>query len=782
MSDGFFNKYQRPILYTAGIFALVSFSITGPLLQWAESAFREKVPLGSIEVAGKRVELTEEDMAVGRELWDRESRRGDMVFVLPNLFDREASGDRREVEVFAILRRAAIEEGIEVSDIEVDRAIATTVAIRARGNTDGTALTPVRYATESLGYSSLEKFREVIREAMRIGNYIRLEFLGVDLSDAAIVESLIEDNEKITLRVAEIDSKAIEDELKETEISDEDLRSWIDGLEDNDKDRYGFRDTNRVTLQLAVLDFASEDFQSDQFTAELEGVSISDDELTSVYDTHKDWFKKPEEPKDGDPDESGPPGPEEATQDPEPEYLPFEDVREQLQRRMLAREVMRKLWTKVNEELRAALDESRTEEVAAVSARLDAQAAYDEAQTAADGSPDDADLAAARDAAKEALDAAEAAAEAALAKVDEARAAFDVEAAFRTALGDRGGAAFRFVSTGDPKNATQLEEIEGAGRWGRDSWAGPSHQKVGELSSNPQDTDQVVFQYRVTEIIERPLKAFDDIAETARASYYTSNANDLAADRVEAFEAALERLAGEARTAEIEKLRAAFDADVDERFAEWQTETQEKLAEANTKYETLRDDPKRGPESKATQQWLAERDRLQAEIDGADAKRTEFVDELQEQLDTDLDEERRSAWPEVLEAAAGEAEVTIHALDPLPRNLANRGQPRDLFSDPVQFFFFTRPTEVRELEEGESTDVVQDLTNRKHYLAVCDAVTPATLGDLTRRELLQNRDLVRRTRLQEAILQSYSIEALEQRLKFEAPGDASAGPLAEQND
>jgi len=199
---GFFRKYQKPILYTAGMFALVTFSVTGAMMSSFDRMFRGDVPRASIVVNNTRVKLEDEDFYYGIQL--AQGRYAPTV-VLPVLGDA-GGADSELQDTYAILRRAALTEGLDVSDKEVDDAIKF-------------ARESVKAATDQelaarVGSSSLAAYRSVVREAMRIGNYVRLHALAADGSDAALIRELLDGLEKVELRVATLDGKALEEGLR----------------------------------------------------------------------------------------------------------------------------------------------------------------------------------------------------------------------------------------------------------------------------------------------------------------------------------------------------------------------------------------------------------------------------------------------------------------------------------------------------------------------------------------------------------------------------------------
>src|SRR5262245_5001118 len=146
---GFFRKYQKLILYTAGIFALITFSITGAMTSWVRNLTGgPSGPQPTIEVGGKRVEVTLEDMQMGG-LVSRHLVALPPDVLPPSITSLEATD---MVTRLAILRRAALATGLDVSMTEVDAAIDWQV--RLFNSQYKTTDTPTRVALQR-GLNSL---------------------------------------------------------------------------------------------------------------------------------------------------------------------------------------------------------------------------------------------------------------------------------------------------------------------------------------------------------------------------------------------------------------------------------------------------------------------------------------------------------------------------------------------------------------------------------------------------------------------------------------------------
>ena len=104
---GWFRRHQLKLLYTAGLFTLVTFSITGPLQSFFSGLVDKDVERGSISVNGERQSLTSEDYSYG-SLIARSMFRLPPGTILP--IRTGDSGDSSMGQALAILRRATVAE------------------------------------------------------------------------------------------------------------------------------------------------------------------------------------------------------------------------------------------------------------------------------------------------------------------------------------------------------------------------------------------------------------------------------------------------------------------------------------------------------------------------------------------------------------------------------------------------------------------------------------------------------------------------------------------------
>lgn len=277
---GFFRRHQKKLLYTAGMFVLLTFSISGPMTQWVRDRFTAPRQMPTIKVNGAPVSMTEEDFYYGQQL-------AHAMYValpggvLPPLRWPPVQGDNELHDVLAILRRAAIAEGIEPSLQEVDKAIASLVKQR-------NAESPSKLA-RTMSYASLAQYRAVVAEAMRVGTYVRLQSLAVDTSDARVLHAITDQEEKITLRVATFDEKKAEEGLKASPVSEDDLKKWLESKTERDKHQMKAYDVPRAELRFEALLLAEGQFDPEQWKDGcLKDFVVSDDQIKNAYNQERE--------------------------------------------------------------------------------------------------------------------------------------------------------------------------------------------------------------------------------------------------------------------------------------------------------------------------------------------------------------------------------------------------------------------------------------------------------------------------------------------------------------
>ncbi len=747
----FFRKYQRIILYTAGIFALVSFSIGGPLMDLFAGLQQRDMPTPSMTIDGREVKVTAEDYEIGQALAARDERRGDFVVAIPPLLDPEGNDNR--VEVYAALRRLAIDYGVEYSDDETDRAIQQALSVASP-----LGATSVADLARFAGYGSIAELRRVVGEALRVGTFVRLQALGVDTTDASLAAQIVRDVELLTLQVARLDEKALQTAIEQADVTDETLRAWIDTLSRDDQNARGFLDRPRYRIDVASLDLNA--FDAAAFATELGDKTFSDDEVSQYYELNKFRLYQKEMPVVDPP----------VTPVPEPEYLPLDDaLKLDIRKRLQAEAVMRSVWDTVTARLEAHV-KAETEAVTA------AMTAVNEAQQGVATAMEKAALPAATDADKAAVATAEAAVAEAKTKVTAAetalkdkRGAFDLAAVVTELAAGRAGLAV--TDSGEALlDIEKLQDLAPIAPW-------PGSAAVGALaldrplSTQVQRSKSHVFQIRLRAFEEAPLKKFEDLRDKARGDWFTMKSGEAAAQKSTDFEAKLKELARAKipeRIAELEKQR---DEKLVTRLKEWRDGLEGKLAAAKTSRDFHE---KRDAKSQAYRTMAAEVTRLEAELATEEAQRTLILAELQKSTDDAIAKSSKEKYPEVLAEAAQAFGFEVETLGPYPRDLFAAGRSRDAYGESVKFLWGN--SQVTAQKVGEATDLLSDPTNRKRYLAVATKVDKGSLADVTRRELLNKRAQAGQQRAAGAILQSFSREALEKRYGWKRPVEAVVNP------
>lgn len=734
---GFFRRHQKKLLYTAGLFTLLTFSVTGPMTRAFQALFRKEGKQPTIQVGSQRVPVTREDFDAAGDILAH-------VNSLLSVFPPISAGDSQISslkEPLAILRRAAITEGFEVSNEEIDRALAKM--------REGTTFASDAQMAMNMRFGSLAEMRDSVREAMRISNYVRLQTLALDTSDATALQQLLSGEERLTFRAAQFDEKAYEEELKAgTKPTYEELTAWLDGKTEAEKMRLGVFDLNRVELRFGGLLLDEFDAGEWAVTA-LANLTVGDDQLKSTYEQEKERFKV--EGKD--------------------EYLPFdgEGVKARLTRIVEGQQVMNYVLTKLRDVQNASLKQPQDELIRCRTEQQTADAAVAQLEAKVTDAPEDAAVKAELETAKVTAAAKKAATDAADAALKAARETFPFPTAFVEVAGGRKGFVQR--SFQGVRTAEQLKKLDdlGFGTWARSTEASGLSAK-GDLSRRPALTSNAVLLYQATDVLVRPLKAKEDLQPLLEGAYFTEKAKNEGEAKQKLMADTLLRMAKAKmpeKVAEIEGKRAERLA---KKVADWETETSRQIAEAE---KTLAPLP---TGTQAHIDWQRKLDTLKAELAQKEAKVKAFETETDAAIASEVGDEAKKHHAEVLDAAAAEAGFKTVTTKPLWRKAKSRAH-FDKSQDPLTVFLFTKHDEMK---QGESTGVVQDQADRLWLVAVCDKVEPLTVEDITRREFEVGRSYrgvlsYAVNQAQNAFRFSFTPEALEARYKLErVVGDQEA--------
>lgn len=741
---GFFRKYQKLILYSAGIFALITFSITGAMTSWLRGLTAGPTgPQPTIQVLGATVELQVEDQLVGGRI----ARH--MIALPPSVLPRFMIGnDSTDLATrLAILRRAAIQCGLDVSMDEVDAAIGWMVRAFNK-QTSGTD-TPTQMALQR-GLSSLAEYRDLVKEAMRIGNYVTLASVGVDTGDAAIMRRLLDRDgaEKIALRVATFDMKALEKELKaKGNVTEADVKTWMEGKSDADKTRLEVFDTNKVALHLGVVRF--KDFDAAQWTEELSAFAFGEEQQKRLYKQEADRFK----------DEKG-------------KVKPMDDAAVQAEMKSLAQvdEVLNKLLGKIREAQQNELKPLYEAQQTAAVEKSDHQRVRDAAKAASTAAPEDQDLQQKLREAEQALEAKDLALKAAGATIESVRKAFDFRAKWTELTAEKKGFELREVGAprvdgagGDLKNAKALKDLSGVelGDWKLPELA-TSLRNVGDLGGAPARATNGAFLLQIADVEVRPMKPWDELKTHLEEKYYEEQARKAGDEKKKAFEDELLRLAKEKIPEQITEITAKKQPEVDKQFGEWEKKLTDELAKAN---ETL---AKVEAGTQAEAAWQKKKAAVEAELATREEKRKAIEKSVDERFEGEIKDAAKKKFGEVLEPAAQVAGFTVTTTQPYRRDLSSQQQFAKRYERTIVFLWGGI---VRDLEVGENTGILEDATERRYQLAVCDQVLPLTVEDVTRREFEMLKRVFAYSQVGLAMQQSFSSEALKARYHYvEAEG------------
>ncbi|MCA8971946.1 MAG: hypothetical protein KDC95_19320 [Planctomycetes bacterium] len=297
----FFETYKRPIFLVVSIFALITFSITGVMLSFLGGLTQPaKSPETLALPGGERVHLRLEDLEVARRIgWLHRLTRGGAVDMPAFVFER--IDVEEPAKTFELLRRIAVERGIDVSDEDVNAVLdhaCRQKEAQQPGGQPPERLTRLQIAA-NIRAGSIATLEETVREALRISMLVRSEMQGADLSEAALADYVKKKRKLRTVSYVYWDGKKYREELERNPPTNPELEAWIATLDDAGRRPY----VNDVVVRFPSAGLLFDQVDPAEWTAMLDGIEIGDSEIQARYDIDKEsLYKLPDPPKEGDGD------------------------------------------------------------------------------------------------------------------------------------------------------------------------------------------------------------------------------------------------------------------------------------------------------------------------------------------------------------------------------------------------------------------------------------------------------------------------------------------------
>ncbi|MCB9890639.1 MAG: hypothetical protein H6832_08830 [Planctomycetes bacterium] len=295
----FFETYKRPIFLVVSIFALITFSITGVMLSFLGGLTQpEKSPETLALPSGERVHLRLEDLEVARRIgWLHRLTRGGAIDMPAFVFERVDVED--PAKTFELLRRIAVERGIDVSDEDVNAVLdhaCRQKEAQQPGGQPPERLTRIQIAA-NVRAGSIATLEETVREALRISMLVRSEMQGADLSEAALADYVKKKRKLRTISYVYWDGKKYREELERNPPTNPELEAWIATLDDAGRRPY----VNDVVVRFASAGLLFDQVDPAEWTTMLDGIEIGDSEIQARYDIDKEsLYKLPDPPKEDD--------------------------------------------------------------------------------------------------------------------------------------------------------------------------------------------------------------------------------------------------------------------------------------------------------------------------------------------------------------------------------------------------------------------------------------------------------------------------------------------------
>jgi hypothetical protein len=759
MSNTLFEKYKRWIYLGLTLFALVTFSITGAIYAFFGQVGKPAPGSIVLPATKKRVPLTETDLYYGQLLSRLQSYSLSGRFSFPAFIFNGMSmeGNTEPKYSYGILRRVAIEGGLDVSDDEI-KIYKERVFKNAQ-------ISPFDLAVQ-LRLGNESTLDEVIREAIRISIYVRSEILAaVELGDAALGDYIKKERKLVTLSHVDFEAGPKQKEWEKKPPKDEVLLAWVKKLDSAKQLNLGFVDDTQVRFDGMGLVYAKGD--PAEWKEELKDFTApAEEDLRARYNQDRDqlyvreeWKKKeaaekaaaekekqakkdkkdqpakkdqeakkdkdggllqdPPKPKtSGDSSSDKSPGkgknsPKqggEATV-PTPEqakYKSFEEVRADIERRIRLEAGLRKL-----------LDRARkaAEEFVNKAKGKDPKKGNETSKSLKD---------------------------------------FDFKTWFAEAVKGRKGILFM-----EPKplaNPESYSDLGAIGKW-EQFWLLRNLDQEGTFLPDIQRTNKAAFFIRLLERKTNVLRPLGKIRNEVRKAYAETEAMEWAKKQAKSFKDSVQKkaesLAGEA----FGKIRKKIETEVKKQIADWKKSVS---TEIKTLQEKVNSDdiPER-----AVSIYRKTIEDLQASLKKEEEKTKAIRKEVETSEKKEIHDVLLPFFPKAFDQVVAEKKLVAKVLGPFFRDIQTSDPLFSLKNKGIKRFLMQQSSFLKK-KVGELSEALEDFEDKAWVVARLDAVVEGGEAALDRKHFLQMRDPFVNGRVKKVLEHGYTFDILKKRFSF----------------
>ncbi len=814
---------KRYLIIGVAIFCLLVFSISAPVMGFFTQLFISN-RLGSIVMPnGEKIAIEIEDSALAQSLSNLQLQGGSALAPFAWLSNSAAIGQGEHVKAVMILRRAAIAAGIDVSDDDVSQAIEVGKKLRLQANPELKAedFNPLHYLGPRSRVTSVAELELLVREAIRISNYVYLEIMGgMEAGDAVLSEFVRKDRETLLLSYASWATKPLIEEYKKKPPSDKDLLEWVANLEDAERKRPLVDDVH-VAWNLVYADYKQLDPKP--LSAWIKDMApIGDAEVEQYYDQNKDqlYIKevkapdesgkkeagKPEAGKEGankkepgDPDANKKGSDTEGTKTPEGKKqdehggllqdgaaasadkpgeaegttlqdgvtppdasagglpIPPQQGPDYIPLEQVKDQIRRRL------EVQQLLEAIRRKALDAYTASLAAKREKEEEKAAKEK------------AAKEGKEGKEGKAGK---KETVGPAKKFEEFVLKTWLADQFEAGklpkgLLFVSI--PKAARPESFREGSpyGVWEATNKLREVFGK-GELGTDVQMAQNGAFFFQLTDRIEDVVRPIEEIRTEAQEIHAKQKAVDEMKEKAEAFRKLVRTQAEGLLAEEVAKMRKACREKIDGDFDAWKKKLESMIADTEKEI-AAGGLPARSIARRKTniQAW-------NDELSKADDKKAEIKKTEEDLLEIELKKKLKPKMAEAFGLALKEQGIEVQQLGPFTKD-ASQTARFSLLEDGAEKFL-EADTTLLAAKEGWVSDVMEEAVEQTYYVVRLDERKEGGMDLVTRRSMAERRIRFSTERFDSILKNAYSPEAVIARFKYKSTETGAVGTSSDRKD
>ena len=283
---------------------------------------------------------------------------------------------------------------------------------------------------------------------------------------------------------------------------------------------------------------------------------------------------------------------------------------------------------------------------------------------------------------------------------------------------------------------------------------------IGQISSDVQMAKNGGFFFQITDRQEDVVRPIDEIRTEAQEIHAKQKALEEMKAKAEAFRKLVRTKAEGLLADQVAKMRKETQDKIDKDMADWRTKLETSIAD------TEKEIQEGNLPARSVERRKASIATWKEELSKVDEKKAAVTKTEEDQLEEDLKKLLKPKMAEAFDLALKESGDKVAKLGPYPKDINLMARFNALDAGPEKFL--QSDVAIQDAKEGWVSEVMEDAPEQTYYVVRVDERKDGDMNLVTRRAMASSRQAFTQERFDSILMHAYSPKALKARFKYKS--------------